>query len=69
MGRVSASNGPGAGSYRGEVVLPAGNKIAAFGWLEIASVLEVDDGTVMSKEGVLAFGGPAVEVCGRWGEG
>ena len=64
MGRVSAINEPGAGSYRGEVVLPAGNNIDAFAWLEIVGVLEVADGTVMSEEGVLAFGGAAAEVFG-----
>ena len=68
MGLVSAINGPGAGSYRGEGVLPAGNKIATFAWLEIVGVLEVADGTGISVEGVLAFGGPAMEVCGGLGE-
>ena len=29
-------------------------------------VLQVDDGTVISKEGVLALVGTAAEVCGRW---
>jgi hypothetical protein len=65
MGRVSAINGPGAGSYQGEVVLPAANKIDAFALLEIVGVLEVADGTVISEEGVLAFGGTATEVFGR----
>jgi hypothetical protein len=32
--------------------------------LELIGVLEVDDGTVISKEGVLAFGGTAAEVFG-----
>ena len=62
--RVSAINGPGAGSYRGEVVLPAANKIDAFTLLEIVGVLEVADGTVINAQGVLAFGGSAAEVCG-----
>ena len=46
------------------MVLPAGNKIAAFALLEIVGVLEVADGTVISEECVLAFRGSAAKVFG-----